>query len=66
MPDVGMAGAADTQAGSPDQAVALTRPMVGQLAAGAGGHFAYYKFAYTGGTVTTINLHATPDDPTCG
>jgi hypothetical protein len=53
---------ADTQTGDPDQAVALTRPLTGQLAAGAGGHFAYYKFAYPGGVVTSVNVRATPDD----
>jgi hypothetical protein len=54
---------ADTQTGDPDQAVALTGALTGQLAAGAGGHFAYYKFAYPGSVVTTVNVRVTPDDP---
>jgi hypothetical protein len=54
---------ADIQSGDPDHAVALAGPMTGQLASGAGGHFAYYKFAYPGAVVTSVNLRVTPDDP---
>jgi hypothetical protein len=55
------AGATDVQSGSPDQAVPLAGRLTGQLAAGASGHFAYYKFAYPGGVVTTVNVQVTPE-----
>lgn len=48
------------QASVPDQAVALTDTASGQLAAGTGGHFAYYKLSYPGGTVLTINANVAP------
>jgi hypothetical protein len=50
---------ADPQVGDPARAVALTGTLTGQLPAG---QFAYYKFAYPGGVVTTVNLQVTPGD----
>ena len=58
-----LAAATDVQSGSPDQAVPLTGRLTGQLADGTAGHFAYYKFAYPGGVITTVNVHVTPNDP---
>src|SRR5262245_30078836 len=52
--------AADPQAGSASEAVALDRTLSGSL--GPGG-FAYYRFFYPGdNSVATINLDVTPDD----
>jgi hypothetical protein len=54
--------AADPQAGSPDQAVALDKQLSGSL--GPGGNFAYYRFHYPGdSSVATINADFIPDDP---
>ncbi|HEY3079989.1 MAG TPA: hypothetical protein VGM69_08785, partial [Chloroflexota bacterium] len=56
--------AADPQAGAPEQAVRLDRPLSGHLEGGAGGHFAYYTFAYPAdGSTVTVNLQVRPDDP---
>jgi hypothetical protein len=53
--------AADPQASAPAQAIVLDRQMAGSVAPGS---FAYYKFFYPAdGTVATINMDATPDDP---
>ena len=50
------------QSNTPDRAIPLTRELSGHLHAGTGGRFAYYRFAYTNGTVATISLRVTPND----
>jgi hypothetical protein len=56
--------AADPQAVAPEQAIRLDRQLSGHLDAGAGGHFAYYKFFYPAdGSTVTVNLEVRPDDP---
>jgi hypothetical protein len=53
--------AADPQADAPAQAIVLDREMTGSVAPNG---FAYYRFFYPAdGTVATVNMDATPDDP---